>query len=420
MDDAPMSAERRDGRPRRRTALDDGRRTMSREEEEEDANEVARVGDDARGDGDARDDARETRETMDGFEISNSESDAMDDDDDDESEEDSEDDSNRLDVVSDDGRRRPRRAAARAATKTLRDVDDDDDDDDFSTSDDERGEDDDGEGDEGEDAYRDVVEKIVYCRETTPNAVEFCVKWEGVSHRRCSWETEETLAREAPHKLKAFLKKHREVEAQDAPYPEMYDVIDRIVATREGESEGSREYLVKWRGLGYAAATWEASESLLGNEEDEAQIERFRAFSNPEAFERTEAPRGKPVPPTFKNNMALREYQVASFEWMISNYCRDRNVILGDEMGLGKTAQCISVMEYVRKNLIRRRQPMCVVAPLTTLGHWKREIEKWTAMNAVVFDGSAADREVCAEHEFYVGNTREVKFDVFLVSFENV
>ena len=395
---------------------------MSREAEEEDPNEVARVGDDARDDGDARDDARETRETMDGFEISNSESDAMDDDDDDdddESEEDSEEDSNRFDVLSDDGRRRPRRAAARAATETLRD-DDDDDDDDFLTSDDERGEDDDGKGDEGEDAYRDVVEKIVYCRETTPNQLEFCVKWEGVSHRRCSWETEETLAREAPHKLKAFLKKHREVEAQDAPYPEMYDVIDRIVATREGESEGSREYLVKWRGLGYAAATWEASESLLGNEEDEAQIERFRAFSNPEAFERTEAPRGKPVPPTFKNNMALREYQVASFEWMISNYCRDRNVILGDEMGLGKTAQCISVMEYVRKNLIRRRQPMCVVAPLTTLGHWKREIEKWTAMNAVVFDGSAADREVCAEHEFYVGNTREVKFDVLLVSFENV
>ena len=50
-----------------------------------------------------------------------------------------------------------------------------------------------------------------------------------------------------------------QVEAQDAPYPEMYDVIDRIVATREGESEGSREYLVKWRGLGYAAATWEAT-----------------------------------------------------------------------------------------------------------------------------------------------------------------
>ena len=67
---------------------------MSREAEEEDANEVARVGDDARDDGDARDDARETRETMDGFEISNSESDAMDDDDDDddESEEDSEED----------------------------------------------------------------------------------------------------------------------------------------------------------------------------------------------------------------------------------------------------------------------------------------------------------------------------------------
>jgi len=404
---------------------------MSREDDGEDTGRLARDDRDDE-DEDAREEgARETRETSDGFEISNSESDdAMDDDDDamddDDDSDDDDGDNSDLDSVSggvarvsdDDDGRRPRRAAARAAAKTLRDVDDDDDDE-FAMSDDERADDED-EVDEDEEEYRDVVEKILYCRETTPNALEFCVKWEGVSHRRCSWETEETLAREAPHKLKAFLKKHREVEAQDVPYPEMYDVIDRIVATREGESEGSREYLVKWRGLGYAAATWEASESLLGNEEDKAQIERFRAFANPEAFERTEAPRGKPVPPTFKNNMALREYQVASFEWMISNYCRDRNVILGDEMGLGKTAQCISVMEYVRKNLIRRRQPMCVVAPLTTLGHWKREIEKWTDMNAVVFDGSAADREVCAEYEFYVGNTREVKFDVLLVSFENV
>ena len=187
MDDAPMSAERRDGWPRGRTALDDGRRTMSREEEEEDANEVARVGDDARDDGDARDDARETRETTDGLKFQIRESDAMDDDDDDdddESEEDSEEDSNRFDVLSDDGRRRPRRAArargdggasGRRRRRRRRLFD--------------------GGGerrrrrrwkrDEGEDAYRDVVEKIVYCRETTPNRLEFCVKWEGVSHRRC-------------------------------------------------------------------------------------------------------------------------------------------------------------------------------------------------------------------------------------------
>ena len=30
--------------------------------------------------------------------------------------------------------------------------------------------------------------------------------------------------------------------------------------------------------------------------------------------------------------MTLRDYQVTSFEWMIGNYRRRTNVILGDEM----------------------------------------------------------------------------------------
>ena len=49
------------------------------------------------------------------------------------------------------------------------------------------------------------------------------------------------------------------------------------------------------------------------------------------------------------------------------------------QMGLGKTAQSIAVMEYQRQ-VMGTRGPFLVVAPLTTLGHWKREIETWTTM----------------------------------------
>lgn len=45
-------------------------------------------------------------------------------------------------------------------------------------------------------------------------------------------------------------------------YLVMYDVIDCVIVYRDGELEGLVEYLVKWCGFGYAAATWEASESL--------------------------------------------------------------------------------------------------------------------------------------------------------------
>lgn len=36
--------------------------------------------------------------------------------------------------------------------------------------------------------------------------------------------------------------------------------------------------------------------------------------------------------------------------------------------------------------------PFLVVAPLTTLGHWVREIETWTDLNVVQYTGSGADR----------------------------
>lgn len=61
-------------------------------------------------------------------------------------------------------------------------------------------------------------------------------------------------------------------------------------------------------------------------------------------------------------------------------------------------AQATAVMEHIR--LVRgTAQPFLVIAPLTTLGHWKREIENWTDMNVVSYEGSAADRELCMEHE---------------------
>lgn len=56
-------------------------------------------------------------------------------------------------------------------------------------------------------------------------------------------------------------------------------------------------------------------------------------------------------------------------------------------MGLGKTAQSIAVMAWLRQHG-RVRLPFLVVAPLTTLGHWQREIETWTDMvrDLVAFD----------------------------------
>lgn len=37
---------------------------------------------------------------------------------------------------------------------------------------------------------------------------------------------------------------------------------------------------------------------------------------------------------------------------------------------------------------------VAVIAPLTTLGHWQREIETWTDMNCVVYAGGQEDRRI--------------------------
>lgn len=49
------------------------------------------------------------------------------------------------------------------------------------------------------------------------------------------------------------------------------------------------------------------------------------------------------------------------------------------QMGLGKTAQSISTLEFQRQ-LNNIPGPFLIVAPLTTLGHWQREVETWTSM----------------------------------------
>lgn len=58
-------------------------------------------------------------------------------------------------------------------------------------------------------------------------------------------------------------------------------------------------------------------------------------------------------------------------------------------MGLGKTAQSTAVLEYQRQ-LRGVRGPFLVVAPLTTLTHWQREIETWTDMVSIEKEAKVA------------------------------
>ena len=80
----------------------------------------------------------------------------------------------------------------------------------------------------------------------------------------------------------------------------------------------------------------------------------------------------------------MKEYQVSGLNWLLKAWQDNRNVVLADEMGLGKTIITIALFDHLIK-ICKIRGPFLVIAPLSTLDHWKRVAEEWTLMNVVVF-----------------------------------
>ena len=82
----------------------------------------------------------------------------------------------------------------------------------------------------------------------------------------------------------------------------------------------------------------------------------------------------------------LYPYQKTGFRWLKYITDDDCGCILGDEMGLGKTLQVISLFED-RKN--KMKAPCLVVAPLSLLENWRREIARFAPnLNVHIHHGS--------------------------------
>jgi len=83
-----------------------------------------------------------------------------------------------------------------------------------------------------------------------------------------------------------------------------------------------------------------------------------------------------PTPEAFKGE--LRPYQQRGLGWLVFLGRLGLGACLADDMGLGKTAQLIASL------LVDPLQsPTLVVAPVTLLGNWRRELERFTPTLAV-------------------------------------
>ena len=103
----------------------------------------------------------------------------------------------------------------------------------------------------------------------------------------------------------------------------------------------------------------------------------------------------------------LRDYQRDGVRWLRFNYSQGRSVILGDEMGLGKTAQSVSTLDCLRR-FHAAGGPFLIVAPLSTIQHWQREVHDWTQMHGVVFHGNEDARATLLDWE-WAGTQRSSK-----------
>ncbi|KAG6952091.1 hypothetical protein JG688_00013428 [Phytophthora aleatoria] len=209
----------------------------------------------------------------------------------------------------------------------------------------------------------------------------------------------------------------------------------------EVEDAGEERFLVKWKTLSYLHTSWQTEEELLETDKNaKGKIQRFREkelrafysqdvqgdeYFNPEF--RSKIALAKHLPQIKRKNFRgytaesppprrkeqtfqLRDYQLTGVNWMLFNWYQKRNSMLADEMGLGKTVQTVMYVNHLAV-VERSPQPFIIVAPLSTLGHWQREFDSWTNLNAVVYHGSAAARDVLQNYEFFMSEDELLRAD---------
>lgn len=281
------------------------------------------------------------------------------------------------------------------------------------------------------------------------NEMEFLIKWKGQSHLHCQWKSFVEL-----QNLSGFKKvlnytkrvmedvKYRktvsreEIEVNDVSKEMDLDIIkqnsqvERVIADRiskDGYGNVVPEYLVKWKGLSYAEATWEKDVDIAFGQDAIDEYKAREAANMVQGksvdFQRKKS-RGSlrklEEQPEWLKGGKLRDYQLEGLNFLVNSWRNDTNVILADEMGLGKTVQSVSMLGFLQ-NAQQIHGPFLVVVPLSTLSNWAKEFRKWLPdMNVIVYIGARASREVCQQYEFYNDNKvgRTIKFDALLTTYE--
>lgn len=258
---------------------------------------------------------------------------------------------------------------------------------------------------------------------------EFLVKYKNRSFVHCEWVPQVLIERAklGKQRLQRFLAKNPECDP-DSPFEIEYLEVDRVLDSEE--RDGTIHYFVKWQGLPYSESTWESSEEVndahaVEEYERHNQLPAARVDYNA-ATVRPPPGEWKEIEAEFKDGNLLRGYQREGMNWLRWCWYNRRNSILADEMGLGKTVQTVSMLWYLFKYR-NVRGPFMIIAPLSTIPHWRRELENWTDMNCIVYHGNSEARQNIRDYEFYYTDdhgrikwTTMFKFHVIVTTYEMI
>lgn len=266
---------------------------------------------------------------------------------------------------------------------------------------------------------------------------EYFVKYRNFSYLHCEWKTEDELYK-GDKRIFSKIKRFKQKQAQqmnifeyldEEPFNPDYVEVERILDVSEhvdpATTETVKHYLVKWKSLQHEDSTWELEEDI-----DPIKIKQFEIFraippKDKWKFKRRPSPdhwEQLKVSPIYKAGNNLRPYQLEGLNWLLFSWYNGRNCILADEMGLGKTIQSLTFIHTVWELGIRG--PFLVIAPLSTIPNWQRELESWTDMNVIVYHGSQQSKSMLQEYELFFKNEKGAfikeitKFNVLITTFE--
>lgn len=112
----------------------------------------------------------------------------------------------------------------------------------------------------------------------------------------------------------------------------------------------------------------------------------------------------------------MRDYQLEGTTWLTCLYQVGLSGLLSDEMGLGKTIQVIAFIAWLRE--IKTYGPILIVAPVSTLGNWMAEFNKWAPKIPVVsYHGPPAERKQIQSKKLK-GDTRSAAYPIIITSYD--